>query len=230
VQRLAGAAVLLLALLAPAAARALPPPGYGAGPGYCARYGETASRLSFDGVYACAHVASYGPTPFDADGRESFQCVELVARFLWAVHGVWAGPGTGVLDGAGLVAAVHRRYPAIARAFPEPGSVPAAGDVVSLGPGGAVDPRYGHTAIVVRADARRGTFRVIGQNFPPGSAGEQTLRVDLRGGHDGRVLLNGAWTAASWLALVRQPPAAGGGGGRVSPGSPPPRRAPSDHA
>jgi hypothetical protein len=197
---LAGA---VFAGLAPAA-RALPN-GFGKGPGYCSEYGNRASRYRFEDVYACAATESAGVTPFDADGDESFQCVELAARFLWAVYGIWAGPGTGVKDGAGLVAVMHRRYPRIRVGFPAPGSVPVAGDVISLGPGGAVDGRFGHTAIVVSDDQRHGRFRVIGQNFPPGRAGEQVLRVDFRGRHNGRALVNGLWTAASWLELRHRP-------------------------
>ena len=183
-----------------AAARALPA-GYGKGSAYCAQYANEASRYSFDGVYACASTATAGPTPFDADGKRSFQCVELSARFLWAVYGIWAGPGTGVKDGADLVAVVHRIDPRIAVGVPGPRSVPRAGDVISLGPGGAVDPRFGHTAIVTAASRRTGFVTVISQNLPAGHAGEQTLRVGLRGRHDGRVLLGGIWTAARWLEL-----------------------------
>ncbi len=181
-------------------ARALPA-GYGKGPGYCVAYGNAASSYSYDDVYACRGVASLGPTPFDSDRDESFQCVELSARFLWAVYGIWAGPGTGVRDGADLVSVVHRRYPAVRVGMPSARSVPVAGDVISLGPGGAVDRSFGHTAIVISDDQRRGRFRILGQNFPPGEDGEQVVRVDLRGRHNGRVLLNGVWTAASWLEL-----------------------------
>lgn len=203
-QRVLGAAVLALALTGWAApARALGP-GYGRGSSYCSRYGERPSPWSFDGVWACAATASDGPTPFDSAGNESFQCVELSARYLWAIFGIWAGPGTGVRDGADLVDVIHARYPRIRRGFPAPGSVPVAGDVVSLGPGGAVDSRFGHTAIVISSDQRRGRFRILGQNFPPGRAGEQRLRVDLRGHHNGRALLGAAWTRASWLELRRR--------------------------
>jgi len=196
------AAAAVAALAAPAPERALAlSPGYGKGPGYCGAYGNSASRYSFDDVYACATVASFGPTPFDANGRRSFQCVELSARFLWAIYGIWAGPGTGVNDGADLVDVIRHRYPSIRRGFPAPGSVPVAGDVVSLGPGGAVDARFGHTAIVVSDDQRHGRFRIISQNFPVGRAGEQTLAVDFRGRHNGRALLNGVWTNAAWLEL-----------------------------
>lgn len=202
---LAAATVAVAAGPAPGRAQGLSR-GYGEGAGYCSQYGNRASGLRFDGVYACATTRSYGPTPFDADGEQSFQCVELSARFLWAVYGIWAGPGTGVQDGADLVGVVHRQHPGIRVGFPAPGSVPVAGDVVSLGPGGAVDARFGHTAIVVSDDQRHGRFRIIGQNFPPGYAGEQTLRIDFRGRHNGRALLGGLWTSASWLELRHRPP------------------------
>ena len=199
--RVATAAMLVVVVGAARNATALPSRYWGTGPAYCAYYGNAASALQYEGVYACAGTYSTGPTPFDADGRYSFQCVELSARFLWDVYGIWAGPGTGVSSGANLVSAVHARYPRIRWTFPAPGSVPVAGDVISLGPGGAVDPRFGHTAIVVSDDQRRGRFRIMSQNLPPGVAGEQTLSVDLRGRHNGRALLNGVWTRASWLEL-----------------------------
>jgi CHAP domain len=181
------------------------PPGYGKGAGYCAAHGSHPSPDSYDGVYACATPASWGTTPFDANGNESFQCVELSARFLWALYDIWAGPGTGVSDGADLVGVVHSQHPAIRVGFPAPGSVPVAGDVVSLGPGGAVDARFGHTAIVVSDDPQRGSFVILGQNFPVGHAAEQTLFVDFHGRHNGRALINGVWTAASWLELQHRP-------------------------
>jgi hypothetical protein len=192
------------AAFAPASAAAASS-GFGTGSGYCSEYGNYASGYSFEGVYACATTASLGPTPFDADKEESFQCVELSARFLWAIYGIWAGAGSGVRDGADFVAVVHRRYPRIAIALPGPRSVPVAGDIVSLGPGGAVDSIYGHTAVVVSAHRRTGWFRIISQNFPPGHAGEESVRVGLRGRHNGRVLINGVWTTASWLELRRWP-------------------------
>jgi hypothetical protein len=197
-------AALALSACLPGAAAALPA-GYGKGRGYCSQYDNHASRYSFDGVYACATTASFGPTTFDAAGRHSFQCVELSARFLWAIYGIWAGPGTGVRDGADLVAVVHGLHPQIRIGYPGTDSVPVAGDVISLGPGGAVDSRFGHTAVVTSSHPRTGYFTIISQNFPPGYAGEQTARVGLRGRHDGRVLLNRIWTTASWLELRQRP-------------------------
>jgi hypothetical protein len=188
----------------PARAQILPA-GYGKGPTYCNLYGSYASSYSYDDVYACATVDSVGPTPFDADRNTSFQCVELSARFLWAVYGIWAGPATGVRDGADLVGVVHRRYPAVRVGVPGPTSIPIAGDVISLGPGGGADAAFGHTAIVVSDDQRHGRFRIISQNLPSGHAGLQVLTVDIRGRHDGRVQLGGVWTKASWLELRPQP-------------------------
>lgn len=207
------AALGVLVGVMPARAASLPL-GYGTGAGYCSLYGNYASSLSYDDVYACATVESQGPTPFDADKDESFQCVELSARFLWAIYGIWAGPGSGVRDGADLVGAVHRRYPEIRVGTPAPGTVPVAGDVLSLGPGGAVDASFGHTAIVISDDQRHGRFRILSQNLPAGEAGMQTLSVDLSGHHNGRAWLNGVWTKASWLELRRAP----------KPERPPPHR------
>ena len=192
----------------PAKASAGPPAGDGSGPGYCARYpGGTATVYSFEGVFACVG-SNKGTTEFDQPGDKysAWQCVELVARFLWARHGLTADLATGVRDGADLVSAVHRRYPGIAVRQPAPGSMPAAGDVISLGPGGGSDPVDGHTAVVVGADPIGGTISILSENVPVNTAGEQILQVDLGGRHNGQVLFNGAWTTASWLVLASSSP------------------------
>ena len=179
-----------------AGAAAIPPPGYGTGPGYCTGYaGGVTSGYSFDNVYACAGTTT-GATTFDNPGAGvyAWQCVELSARFLWAIYGIWAGPGSGVQDGADLVNVVHANQPSIAVGTPGPGSVPVAGDVISLGPGGGSDPVNGHTAVVISANPGTGQFAVMSENAPEGHAGEQSLQVDLSGGHNGEVLFSGAWT------------------------------------
>jgi hypothetical protein len=205
VARLLAIATLGAFALLPAAPALALSRGYGKGGGYCSQHGNSASRYSFEDVYACATTASWGATPFDSAGRQSFQCVELSARFLWALYGIWAGPGAGVQSGAALVRVVHAQHPWIRVGFPAPGSVPVAGDVVSLGPGGSVDATFGHTAIVTSDNQRKGRFNIIGQNLPVGRAGEQTAFVDFRARHNGRALINGVWTAASWLELRRRP-------------------------
>jgi CHAP domain len=189
-----------------ASASALPPPGYGAGAGYCTGYpGGVTSGYSFDNVYACEGTTT-GSTTFDQPGDiYAWQCVELSARFLWAVDGIWAGPGSGVQDGADLVSVVHASHPQIPVGNPGPGSVPVPGDVISLGPGGGTDPTFGHTAVVISADEGTGQFEIMSENSPEGSAGEQSLQVDLTGAHNGEVLLHGAWTVASWLEVGTAP-------------------------
>jgi len=194
--------------------------GYGTGKNYCAQYpGGTASNLSFDNVWACGGTTT-GNTTFDAPGRGVFawQCVELSARFLWAVDGIWAGPNTGYTEGAQLVARIHALHPTIAVGSPGPGSVPAVGDVASFGPRGAVDAIVGHTAIVIAADPSTGKFETLSENFTSGGGdgapGLQYWQVRLSGGENGRVqflggpqrAVAGAWTTASWLELLNSSP------------------------
>ena len=206
------ASIGLLGSPRPAAAASPPPPpptpGEGAGAGYCSSYpGSSATAYSFENVYACAG-STKGTTEFDQPGDKyyAWQCVELVARFLWVRDGLKADLATGVRDGADLVSAVHARYPQIAVGQPAPGTMPVAGDVISLGPGGGADPADGHTAVVVGADPLGGTISIMSQNVPVNTVGEQILRVDLGGSHNGQVLFNGAWTTASWLELVSSSP------------------------
>ena len=86
------------------------------------------------------------------------------------------------------------------------GGLPVAGDVISLGPGGGTSGSAGHTAVVISANPSAGTFEVMSENAPEGTAGEQSVQVDLSGGHNGEVLFFGAWTAASWLELASAGP------------------------
>jgi Fibronectin type III domain/CHAP domain len=181
----------------------LPAPGLGTGTGYCTAYpGGAATKYNLDNVYACDGSAT-GSTTFDQPGKGEYawQCVELSARFLWAVYRIWAGPTSGVQDGADLVSVVHANNKQVPVATSGPASVPGVGDVISLGPGGGSDPTYGHTAVVVGANPVTGQFTIMSENDPVGAAGEQTLRVDLSGGHNGQVLYHNHWTTASWLVL-----------------------------
>jgi hypothetical protein len=194
-----------VATTGPSIAAATPPSGYGTGPGYCTQYaGGVTSQFSIDNVYACDGTTT-GSTTFDSPGGGvyAWQCVELSARYLWAIHGVWAGPGSGYSFGYQLVDNVHSRYPSIGVGSPGPGSVPVPGDVISLGPGGFTDPSAGHTAVVTASDTSTGAFTIMSENFPDGTAGSQNLQVDLAGGHNGEVTLAGkaSWTSARWLLL-----------------------------
>jgi hypothetical protein len=188
-------AVLLLATslvaLVPNTAGAVPSAGYGAGKSYCAKYnGGVASNINFDNVWACGG-STEGNTTFDQPGSTTFawQCVELSARFLWAVDGIWAGPGTGYNEGAELVSQMHKLHPNLQVGKPGPGSVPIAGDVMSFGPGGAVDPSVGHTAVVISANPSTGKIETMSENFTSddgdGGPGEQFWQVRLSGGENG---------------------------------------------
>ena len=192
-----------VAVATPAGARstAKPPPGTGTGSGWCTTYGVagTTAKFPFDNVYACSPTTTKGPTPFDENGTDSFQCVELSARYLWAIYNIWVPHPS---DGWDLVDHVHTNYSDVPVGTPSPTTVPAAGDVMSFGPGGSVDPSVGHTAIVVATDpSTPGRFKVTSQNFPEGTAGQQWWRVDLAGNHNGKVRLDGStvWTKAKWL-------------------------------
>jgi hypothetical protein len=153
---------------------------------------------SFDDVYACSPTTTKGPTPFDNDGTQSFQCVELSLRFMWAIYGVSA---TGIGDGADLVSDVHQQHKSISVGTPGPGSVPSAGDVASMGPGPPTNSTSGHTAVVISSNASTGQFTVMSQDWPEPDAGEQTWKIDLSGGHNGQAEIYGEWTSVSWLNL-----------------------------
>jgi hypothetical protein len=176
------------------------PPGDGTGAAWCAKYGVagTTAPYSFDDVYACSPTTTKGPTPFDNDGTQSFQCVELSLRFMWAIYGVSA---TGIGDGADLVSDVHQQHKSISVGTPGPGSVPSAGDVASMGPGPPTNSTSGHTAVVISSNASTGQFTVMSQDWPEPDAGEQTWKIDLSGGHNGQAEIYGEWTSVSWLNL-----------------------------
>ena len=198
------AGLMALALAGPAHASSPPAAGYGAGPNYCSKYsGGKNAGPSYANIYAC-NGTTKGDTTFDSPGAGyyAWQCVELSARFLWAIHGIWAGPGSGVQTGADLVMEVNKNHPSIPVATPSPSSVPAAGDVMSFGPGGGSDPNVGHTAVVITNTAANGKFTIMSENDPENSAGTQVLTVDKAGKHNGYVLFNGSWTSARWLVLT----------------------------
>lgn len=164
-----------------------PTKGCGAGKGYCGRYGghDAEAAYGFDNVWACSPSTTLNNTPFDQNGNDSFQCVELSARFLWAVYGIYAGPGV-TYYGEGVVSAVFNAYhPKVSEATSAGHNVPAPGDVISFGPGGggevvAADP-VGHTAVVVQSNAKKGTFTIMSENMSSGgsdgAAGIQYLQI-----------------------------------------------------
>jgi hypothetical protein len=176
-------------------------PGEGTGSAWCKTYGRDGAKglYSYKNVWACGPDHTTGPTPFDANGTASFQCVELSERFLWAIYGL----GVIRVNGKQVVSAYHAAHPSIAVGTPSPTSLPAAGDVVSFS--GAALGVNGHTAVVVSNPNASGKFTIMSENFPLGTAGEQTVHIDLTGKHNGSSQINGgSWLTTSWLELGSQ--------------------------
>src|SRR5579862_437773 len=89
-------------------------PGEGSGTNWCAQHGSYNLGPSLDNVYACGFVGAK-PTTFDTDG---FQCVELSARFMWAVYGINVGTPH---SGGDFVSYVHHEFPKISIGQPDTG-------------------------------------------------------------------------------------------------------------
>lgn len=186
-----------------------PPQSEAEGRSFCKAYasGAVSEPYGLDGIYACSPYNTKGNTPFDEAGHVSFQCVDLSVRFLWAVYGIWAGPGTddGNINGYDIASYVHRAYH-IPVGTPGVSPLPLPGDVISFGPGGAVAAGVGHTAVVV-ADVSSTSFKIMSQNmtsqYQDGGAGEQVVYVSSQ--YQGQVrFANQGWdgTGASWLQLA----------------------------
>ncbi len=205
-----GALCLLVTVLVPATAQAATPAlskGEGSGPGWCTTYGTSGVRgeYSYDNIYACGPDSTRGATPFDENGSASFQCVELVERFLWAVYGLQPIFGNNV-DGADLISLYHSAHPSIPQVGTSPSNLPQAGDVISFGGGGFIDTSTGHTAVVVSNTNSSGNFTIMSENWA-GTAGKETVHIDMTGDHNGHVQFSGSsyWNAASFLKLKGAP-------------------------
>lgn len=161
-----------------------PTKGCGTGQGFCQQYGGSGAypAYGYDNVWACSPSTTIDNTPFDVNGGNSFQCVDLSARFLWAVDGQWAGQGVSYY-GQNLVADVYNEYfPDLSEGTTAGNNVPTPGDVISFGPGPAVAPGgVGHTAVVVASDPVKGTFTIMSENMTnsdgDGTAGVQYLQI-----------------------------------------------------
>ncbi|MGH7666716.1 MAG: putative Ig domain-containing protein [Candidatus Dormibacteria bacterium] len=190
----------------------LPTKGCGAGQGFCQQYGGPGAypAYGFDNVWACSPSASIDNTPFDENDGNSFQCVDLSARFLWAVDGQWAGPGA-TYYGETVVADVFKEYfPDLSEETSAGNNVPTPGDVISFGPGAPVaGPPVGHTAVVVASDPSQGTFTVMSENMTnhdgDGTAGVQYLKVVPDTGSEvTTTATNSAGQAVSYTKVTRE--------------------------
>jgi hypothetical protein len=175
--------------------------GEGTGTGWCTEYGTNGAKalVSYENVWGCGPDSTIGPTPFDSNGTESFQCVELSERFLWAIYGLPPIFGSNV-SGASLVSVYHSAHQSIPVGNPGPSSLPQPGDVISLSQGGEIYSSSGHTAVVVSAPNSAGNFTIMSQNWA-NTAGDETAHIDLSGAHNGHVQLQGSsfWNSAQFL-------------------------------
>ena len=183
--------------------------GEGTGAAWCTTYGASSSSLpvppiEYDQVYACNNPTTR-KTPFDDDGTQSFQCVELSERFLWAIYGLAPISGDDV-DGDDLVSLYSAAHPTLGVGSPGPSSLPEPGDVMSFNEGGDIDSSAGHTAVVISAPDTNGNFTIMSENWAD-AAGEETAHVDMTGAHDGYVQLEGSsnWNVAPFLELGSSP-------------------------
>jgi len=183
-------------------------PGEGTGPGWCTKYGTDGAKglFSYDDVWACGPDHTVGPTPFDSNGKLSFQCVELSERFLWAIDALAPIFGKNV-NGATLVSVYHSAHQSIGVGSPGPAGLPQPGDVMSFNEGGVIHTSDGHTAVVVSGPNSSGNFTIMSQNWS-NTAGEETVHIDMTGAHDGHVQLPGSsfWNTAQFLELTTTGP------------------------
>jgi hypothetical protein len=130
----------------------------GAGPEWCSQFGGYPLGAAFHHIYACGPSTGEA-TPFDMIG---FQCVELSARYMWAVNGDYVA---NVPTGEAFVQSAHDQF-GIPVGVAGVHSFPLPGDVVSIS-GGETTRGIGHTAIVVSAKINShgdGLIHIVQQN------------------------------------------------------------------
>ena len=198
----AAATAVLLTGIGPAGALT---PGEGSGKNWCGSYGGT-DLGSYHNVYACkADSTSAGQTPFDS--YAGFQPTELANRFLYSVTGHTLFDNEVAGNFVALASAAYAIPDAIAGTA---GSLPAAGDIISMWGGRSKQKENGDRTEVsivtaVRADPAGWQITILTQGKPSGagglssisvSANQQTWRAD-----------DGYYASFDWLRLT-----AGGGG------------------
>jgi hypothetical protein len=113
----------------------------GTGPDFCASVGGfnigtvvggRTIYTEYDNVYTC------GP-------KETFQCVEYVARYF---HNIFGFSSAGIDYGRNAASILHGKYPQYGLGSPGAGQLPTPGDIISLW-GPPSSDAYGHTGVVV---------------------------------------------------------------------------------
>jgi hypothetical protein len=141
----------------------------GSGQPWCSKYGGR-TLGSYENIYACQSTSpdAGDDPPFGSGYGGIFQCTELADRFLYnAKNGDTVDDKNAPdqnLTGANFVYAVHSAYPNILVEAQGPGSLPAAGDIISMwgGSSGQSDELTsdGHVAVVT-AVTHTGTGWVV---------------------------------------------------------------------
>jgi hypothetical protein len=185
-------------------------PGEGTGKAWCPGYGGT-NLGSYLDVYACQPKnKSAGKTPFDS--YDGFQCTELANRFLYAATGNVLFDNQQGGNFVALAAAAYSLPDAQSGAL---GSVPAAGDIISMWGGRSKQrPNGGRTevAIVTKVTATPSGWIIttLNQGAPSDTSARQGIdTITVSGGGKTWSTEYGYYTSFDWLELGKQ----GGGGG-----------------
>jgi hypothetical protein len=197
----ASGAAILLTSVGPASAFT---PGEGTGKMWCPGYGGK-NLGSYRDVYAClADSKNAGKTPFDSYG--GFQCTELANRFLFATS------GRTLFDndvGGNFVALAAASFSIPDAASGTPGSLPAAGDIISMWGGRSKQQQNGDRTLVavitkVAVTSAGWTISTLNQgdqSDTDGADGFNTITVSS----DGKSWSteDGFYTSFEWLELTR---------------------------
>jgi hypothetical protein len=192
----AGAAILLTGI-GPAGALT---PGEGTGKSWCASYDGT-SLGSYRNVYACkADSAKAGKTPFDS--YAGFQPTELANRFLYAMTGHTLFDNDVAGNFVALASAAYAIPDAVSSTA---GSLPAAGDIISMWGGRSKQKENGDLTEVsivtaVRATSAGEQVTILTQGQPSGAEGFSTISVSAS--QRSWSTDDGYYTSFEWLRLA----------------------------
>jgi hypothetical protein len=208
------AALTVSAVVIPVAASASSQftPGEGTGKSWCAGYGGT-SLGSYKNVFACnPETTKDGKTPFDS--YPGFQCTELANRYLYLAtkHTLFDNE-----EGGNFVALAARSFGISDAKSGTAGTVPAAGDIISMWGGRSKQKQGGgrtEVALVTKVAATSSGWSIttLNQGDPSdtdGRKGFNTITVSANGRTWSTE--DGFYATFDWLKLAG--PASSGGSG-----------------
>ncbi len=187
-------------------------PGEGTGAAWCPGYGGT-NLGSFRDVYACAPKNKRaGKTPFDSDA--GFQCTELANRFLYKTDGRTLFDNE---EGGNFVALAAATYSIGIGAPGSAGSLPAAGDIISMWGGRSKQKQNGsRTAAAIVTKVARITSGWTITTLSQGEGGATAAALgfgSITVSANGRTwsALGGYYASFNWLRLAKRPGGSGSG-------------------